>query len=59
MLSYFGCKLSPGNAVVVKPSELSVRTSNLFIDLIPKYLDQVQYSIAYLSSCTNLLFMYM
>ena len=30
-----------GNAVVVKPSEVSVHTSNLFVDLIPKYLDQV------------------
>ena len=32
-----------GNAVVVKPSELSVHTSNLLATLIPKYLDQVNY----------------
>lgn len=30
-----------GNACVLKPSEFSVATSNLFTELIPNYLDKV------------------
>ena len=35
-----------GNACIIKPSELSVATSNLIAELVPKYLDQVLYSNA-------------
>jgi len=32
--------ISAGNCVLVKPSEISVHTSNLLAELIPKYLDE-------------------
>ncbi len=32
--------IAAGNAVVLKPSELAQRTSSLFAELIPQYLDQ-------------------
>ncbi len=31
--------IAAGNAVIVKPSEISVNVSNLLAELIPKYLD--------------------
>ena len=33
--------MTAGNACVLKPSEISVATSNLFNELIPQYLDKV------------------
>ena len=38
--------MTAGNACVLKPSELSVATSNLLKELVPLYLDQVR------STCT-------
>ena len=37
-----------GNSCVMKISELAVATSNLLVDLIPKYLDQVMYTYTYM-----------
>ena len=34
-------RVCAGNACVLKPSELSVATSNLFKELVPNYLDKV------------------
>ena len=31
----------PGNAAILKPSEIAVATSNLLAELLPKYLDNV------------------
>jgi len=35
--------LAAGNVVVIKPSELSVHSSQAIVDLLPKYLDQDAY----------------
>lgn len=37
--------IAAGNAVVVKPSEVSVNTSKLYAELIPKYLDNSRITI--------------
>lgn len=37
--------ISAGNCAVIKPSELSVHTSNLLADLIPQYLDKDAYAV--------------
>ncbi|XP_019855106.1 PREDICTED: fatty aldehyde dehydrogenase-like [Amphimedon queenslandica] len=37
--------IAAGNAIIVKPSELSINTSNLVYDLIPKYLDNDFYAV--------------
>jgi len=37
--------LSVGNAGIVKPSEISVATSNLLSELIPQYLDNECYAV--------------
>lgn len=34
-----------GNAVVVKPSEVSEHTSQLIADILPQYLDQVSVAL--------------
>lgn len=36
-----GCVCLLGNAVVVKPSEISEHTSQLIADILPQYLDPV------------------
>lgn len=33
--------VAAGNCVIIKPSEMSVATTNLIAELIPKYLDNV------------------
>lgn len=38
--------LAAGNAVVLKPSEISSATEKLFADLIPQYLDEVRHIIS-------------
>ncbi len=40
VLSPMVAAIAAGNCVVLKPSELSMSTSNLLAELIPKYLDQ-------------------
>ena len=37
----YTCIMTAGNACVLKPSEVSVATSNLVKELIPQYLDKV------------------
>jgi aldehyde dehydrogenase (NAD+) len=37
--------IAAGNAVIIKPSEISPATSNLFHELIPKYLDNDLYAV--------------
>ena len=41
--------LPTGNACVLKPSELSVATSNLMSELVPQYLDKVSSLTLYTS----------
>ena len=40
-----------GNACVIKPSELTVASSNLLAELIPRYLDNVNVTIITKVSC--------
>ena len=35
----------PGNAVLLKPSDVAIHTSNLFMEIIPQYLDKVRHTI--------------
>eukprot|EP00731_Ephydatia_muelleri_P025044 Em0017g127a len=37
--------IAAGNACIIKPSELSAATSNLFCELLPQYLDHDCYSV--------------
>lgn len=42
------CICCVGNAVVVKPSEISENTSQLLADLLPQYLDQVSVALCWM-----------
>lgn len=44
---------SAGNAVVIKPSELSENTSSLLAAIIPQYLDKVKCSPGYKENCVG------
>lgn len=44
---------SAGNAVVIKPSELSENTLNLLATIIPQYLDKVKYSPGHKENCVG------
>lgn len=44
MYHYYILFVHVGNSCVIKCSELAVATSNLLVELFPKYLDQVCYS---------------
>ena len=46
--------IAAGNAVLMKPSEVAVATSNLFAEHLPRYLDQVSEVV----DCKLLLFLY-
>ena len=51
---YLTILITVGNGCVLKPSELSVATSNLLKELIPLYLDQVKctlYGLWYMCVC--------
>jgi aldehyde dehydrogenase (NAD+) len=43
--------IAAGNAVVVKPSEISVNVSNLIAKLLPKYLDMSAFAIVMVGHC--------
>lgn len=40
--------IAAGNCVIIKPSEMSVATTNLLAELIPKYLDNVSVDCLFL-----------
>lgn len=44
---------SAGNAVVIKPSELSENTLNLLATIIPQYLDKVKCSPGHKENCVG------
>lgn len=42
---------SAGNAVVIKPSELSENMANLLATIIPQYVDKVRFSAGLKENC--------
>ncbi|EPS94633.1 hypothetical protein FOMPIDRAFT_1026135 [Fomitopsis schrenkii] len=45
LVSPFAAAIAAGNAIMLKPSELSPATAALFTELLPKYMDQEAYRI--------------
>ena len=46
--------IAVGNAVLLKPSELAVHTSNVLMELIPQYMDPVSsYGYVFVSVCLS------
>ena len=46
--------IAVGNAVLLKPSELAVNTSNVLMELIPQYMDSVSsYDYVFVSVCLS------
>ena len=40
-----------GNAVLLKPSDLAINISNLLMEIIPQYLDQVRHLNQKMAEC--------
>lgn len=41
----FSAAIAAGNAVILKPSEVSVNCAKFMAEIIPKYLDSVSFSL--------------
>lgn len=46
IIVFFLLSVCPGNAAVVKPSEVCVHTAKVMEDLLPLYIDKVCLSVA-------------